>query len=61
MKSKMRPVHPGEVLNEEYLLPLSLSANQLAQALHVPANRISGIVAGKRHVAAILDELAADV
>lgn len=52
MKNRMRPIHPGEILREEYLVPLGLSANALAGALHVPANRISGIVAGKRSVTA---------
>lgn len=52
MKNKMRPIHPGEILREEYLVPLGLSANALAQTLGVPANRISGIVAGKRAVTA---------
>jgi antitoxin HigA-1 len=52
MKNEMRPIHPGEILREEYLVPLVLSANALAQALGVPANRISGIVAGKRSVTA---------
>ena len=48
----MRPVHPGEVLREEYLLPLEMSANALASLLRVPANRISGIVAGRRAITA---------
>jgi len=54
MKSKngMRPIHPGEILREEYLVPLDMSANALAQALGVPANRISAIVAGERGVTA---------
>ncbi len=52
MKNRMRPIHPGEILREEYLVPLGMSANALATALHVPANRISGIVAGKRSVTA---------
>jgi addiction module HigA family antidote len=52
MKNQMRPIHPGEILREEYLVPLALSANALAQVLGVPANRISGIVAGKRAVTA---------
>jgi addiction module HigA family antidote len=47
-----RPVHPGEVLNEDVLVPLDMSANKLAQALRVPANRISGIVAGRRAISA---------
>ena len=40
--------HPGEVLREEYMKPLRLSANALARALHVPANRITGIIARER-------------
>ena len=52
MKYRIRPIHPGEILREEYLLPLGMSANQLAQALHVPANRVSAIVSGKRAVTA---------
>jgi addiction module HigA family antidote len=52
MKNKMRPIHPGEILREEYLVPLGLSANALAQALGVPANRISGIIGGKRSITA---------
>jgi addiction module HigA family antidote len=52
MKNQMRPIHPGEVLREEFLVPLELSANALAQAIGVPANRISTIVAGERNVTA---------
>jgi addiction module HigA family antidote len=48
----MRPIHPGEILREEYLVPLDMSANALAQAIGVPANRISAIVAGERGVTA---------
>src|SRR5262249_31174404 len=51
-KNRMRPVHPGEVLREEYLAELGMSANALASALHVPANRSGGIVAAKRAVTA---------
>lgn len=47
-----RPVHPGEILNEDVLIPLGMSANRLAQALHVPANRISEIIGGHRAVTA---------
>lgn len=42
------PVHPGEVLGEEFLVPLGLSAAELARRVGVPANRISEIVAGRR-------------
>ena len=44
--------HPGEVLAEEFLKPLNLSAHALALALRVPANRITGIIKGQRAVSA---------
>ena len=44
------PVHPGEVLSEEFLKPLGLSANALAARIGVPGNRVSMIVAGRRGV-----------
>jgi addiction module HigA family antidote len=47
-----RPVHPGEIIAEDVLAPLGMSANKPAQFLGVPANRISGIVAGKRAITA---------
>ena len=43
--NRMRPVHPGEVLREEYLAPLTLSVNALAMALCVPATRIRSYTA----------------
>jgi antitoxin HigA-1 len=52
MNNRMRPIHPGEILREEFLVPLGMSARQLARALDVPANRVSSIVAGKRDVSA---------
>jgi antitoxin HigA-1 len=51
-KNAVRPIHPGEVLREEYLVPMRMSANALAHAIGVPANRISAIVAGERNVTA---------
>ncbi len=48
--NKMRPIHPGEILREEYLAPLGMSANALAMALHVPAPRINDIVRERRAV-----------
>ena len=51
-KNGMRPVHPGEVLREDYLVPLHLSANALAKALHVPAPRINDVVRERRGVSA---------
>ena len=52
MKNRMRPIHPGEILREEYLVPLDMSANRLAENLHVPPNRISAIVNGERNITA---------
>jgi addiction module HigA family antidote len=51
-KNGMRPVHPGEVLREDFLTPLGLSANALARALKVPAPRINDIVRERRGVTA---------
>ncbi len=48
--NKMRPIHPGEVLREEFLIPHGLSAHALAQALRVPAPRINDIVRERRAV-----------
>jgi addiction module HigA family antidote len=50
--NRMRPVHPGEVLREDYLAPLGLSVNALAIALGVPATRIHEIVKERRAVTA---------
>lgn len=52
IRNGMRPVHPGEVLREEYLRPLGLSANALAKALKVPTPRINEIVRERRGVTA---------
>ncbi len=49
---KLSPIHPGEVLLEEFLKPMNLSQNQMALALRVPARRINEIVHGKRRVTA---------
>ena len=46
----MRPIHPGEVLREEFLVPLGLTAHALAIALQVPAPRINDIVRERRTV-----------
>ncbi len=51
-EEKLHPVHPGEVLLEEFLKPMGLSQNQLALALRVPARRINEIVHGKRRISA---------
>jgi len=49
---KMPPLHPGEMLREEFMKPLGLSANALALALRVPVTRISEIVNERRSVTA---------
>jgi addiction module HigA family antidote len=51
-KNAMRPIHPGEVLREEFLGPLGLSAHALAQALRVPATRINDVVNERRGITA---------
>lgn len=51
-KNGMRPVHPGEVLREDFVKPLGLSANALAKALSVPTPRINDIVRERRGVTA---------
>jgi len=49
-KNRMRPIHPGEILREEYLEPLGLSANALSLALRVPATRIGEILKERRGI-----------
>jgi len=51
-KNRMRPVHPGEVLREDYLIPLGLSARALANALRVPPPRINDIIRERRGISA---------
>ena len=52
MTKLIAPVHPGEILKEEFMTPLGLSANGLARAVRVPPNRISAIVNGERGLTA---------
>ncbi|HEX2929404.1 MAG TPA: HigA family addiction module antitoxin [Candidatus Binatia bacterium] len=49
-KNGMRSVPPGEVLNEEFLKPLNLTANALAKAIGVPPNRITAILKNERGI-----------
>jgi len=51
-QKKLAPVHPGEVLGEEFLGPMGLSQNALARAIGVPPRRINEIVHGSRRVSA---------
>ncbi|HXL23573.1 MAG TPA: HigA family addiction module antitoxin, partial [Candidatus Dormibacteraeota bacterium] len=48
----MEPVHPGEILREDFMKPLGLSVNRLALDLHVPATRIGEIVHARRRITA---------
>lgn len=50
--SRDAPIHPGEILHEEFMEPLQLSASALARALHVPPNRITALIHGRRSVTA---------
>lgn len=52
MKKKHAPVHPGEILNEEFLKPLAMSQYRLAKDILVPPRRINEIILGKRSVSA---------
>ncbi len=49
---RLKPVHPGEVLLEEFLKPMDLSQNRLALSIGLPARRINEIVLGKRSITA---------
>lgn len=51
-RSSMRAIHPGEVLREEFLVPLGLSARRLAVALGVPTSRVSSLVAERGRLTA---------
>jgi addiction module HigA family antidote len=51
-KQRLKPVHPGEVLREEFLKPMELSQNRLALAIGVPPRRINEIVLEKRGISA---------
>ena len=55
MSKKLPPIHPGEVLYEEFLLPLGISKYRLAKEIGVPAQRIGEIVAGRRGITADTD------
>jgi antitoxin HigA-1 len=50
--NKLPNIHPGEVLREEFLIPLGISQYQLAKDLHIPQTRVSAIVKGKRRITA---------
>lgn len=49
---KLANIHPGEILNEEFLVPLAISAYKLSKDLEIPQTRISQIIKGKRRITA---------
>jgi addiction module HigA family antidote len=51
-KKKLNPIHPGEILHEEFLSPMEISQYRLAKDIHVPPRRINEIVHGKRAITA---------
>ena len=55
MPKKLAPIHPGEILREEFLIPLGISNYRLAKEIGVPAQRIGEIVAGRRSITADTD------
>jgi addiction module HigA family antidote len=52
MSKKLKPVHPGEILHEEFMTPLGLSMNKMAMDLRVPVTRIADIVNERRGITA---------
>jgi antitoxin HigA-1 len=55
MSKKIKPVSPGEMLDEEFLKPLNMSNYRLAKEIGVPAQRIGAIIAGRRSITADTD------
>lgn len=47
---KLEPVHPGEILKEDFMDPININSSKLAKDLDIPANRISQILQGKRAI-----------
>lgn len=48
--TKIPPIHPGEILKEEFLDPMGISQRAFAQSIHVPANRVNEIIRSKRNI-----------
>jgi addiction module HigA family antidote len=55
MARKLKPIHPGVILREEFLIPMGISNYRLAKEIGVPAQRIGEIVAGRRSITADTD------
>lgn len=52
MAKKLPPIHPGEILLQEFLRPMGISQYRLAKSINVPARRINEVVQGKRNITA---------
>jgi addiction module HigA family antidote len=52
MTKKLQLIHPGEILAEDFMAPRGLTANRLALELHIPANRLTEIIRGRRAITA---------
>ena len=52
MSKNLSPIHPGEIIREEFLLPLAMSVNRLARALDIDAARLNDVVRGRRGITA---------
>jgi addiction module HigA family antidote len=50
--TKLQAIHPGEILAEDFMAPRGLTANKLALELHIPANRLTEIIRGRRAITA---------
>ena len=55
MGKRIKPVSPGELLNEEFLIPMGITKYRLAKEIRVPAQRIGDIVSGKRSISVDTD------
>lgn len=52
MSKKLKNIHPGEILNEEFLVPLEISAYKLSKDIGIPQTRVSAIIKGNRRITA---------
>ena len=52
LMKKLKNIHPGEILNEEFLVPMNISAYRLSKDTEIPQTRISQIIKGKRSITA---------
>lgn len=55
MRSAHEPIHPGEILREDYLRPMAISEDQVAETLQVPGQRVAEILEGSRSITPEID------